>query len=311
MCSRISAKPSTRCARGDDDSLEACCRQIGRDLEASLFASRPPLASFRAHTLPSFTLMKNRLLVLALLLAASWSTAMAAPGRRIVFMIGEDQYNTAETLPELAATELKPRGYEVTVINVDATDKNSFPSLEAALPSADLLLISVRRKTPPKEQLDAIRAYLAAGKPLVGLRTACHAFALRPRDKLADPRFATWQEFDPEVLGGHYTDHHKAGPAVTFVVAPGARENRILQGVRVGKLATVGSLYKVSPLAIDAMPLLIGSVDNQPPEPVAWTRSYGPKHARIFFTSLGTPDDFRNPDFRRLLVNGIEWSLGK
>jgi type 1 glutamine amidotransferase len=94
-------------------------------------------------------------------------------------------------------------------------------------------------------------------------------------------------------------------------VAPGAKESRILEGVRVEKLTTVGSLYKVRPLASDAMPLLIGSIESQPPEPVAWTRLYGPKHARVFFTSLGTPDDFRDADFRRLLVNGIEWSLGK
>jgi type 1 glutamine amidotransferase len=31
----------------------------------------------------------------------------------------------------------------------------------------------------------------------------------------------------------------------------------------------------------------------------------------VFFTSLGHPDDFKNAEFRRLLVNGIGWALGR
>ncbi|MFZ2641325.1 MAG: hypothetical protein WA117_10040 [Verrucomicrobiia bacterium] len=44
---------------------------------------------------------------------------------------------------------------------------------------------------------------------------------------------------------------------------------------------------------------------------MAWTRLYGAKQARVFFTSLGHVDDFQNPGFRRLLVNGVAWALGK
>lgn len=237
----------------------------------------------------------------------------AEPARppHIVFMIGEDEYQTWETLPEFAKTELEPRGYRVTLIHADAADKNNFPGLVAALKDADLLFLSVRRRTPRQEQLDAVRAYLNAGKPLVGIRTASHAFALRPKETLTDSKLAIWQAFDPEVLGGHYEGHHGNGPKSAIAPAPGAETHPILKGIAVSKLPGNGSLYKVSPLVPDAKPLLLGSIPDKPVEPVAWARLYGAKQARVFYTSLGHPDDFRNPEFRRLLVNAVAWAVGK
>ena len=251
--------------------------------------------------------MIPRLLTLALVLA----TAALAAEPHVVFMIGEDEYHTWETLPEFAAKDLKSAGYRTTIVNADATDKNNFAGIVTALKDADLLFVSVRRRTPVKEQLDAVRAYLDAGKPLVGIRTASHAFALRAKDQLADPKLAAWQEFDPEVLGGHYANHHGNGPTTTVSAAPGADSHTILKGISVAKLSSTCSLYKVSPLEKSAKPLLIGAIPEQAPEPVAWTNIYGTKGARVFYTSLGNPGDFQNPEFRRLLLNGIAWALGK
>lgn len=254
---------------------------------------------------------KRIFLLAALFFSVHLSAIHAAEPARLVFMIGEDEYHTWETLPEFADKDVKAKGYEVTVIHADAADKNNFPGLTKALEKADLLLVSVRRRTPPKDQLDAVRAFLAAGKPLIGIRTACHAFALRPKDKLANETLAAWQDFDPEVIGGHYTNHHPAGPLSAITLAPGADKESILQGIDVAKLVGNGSLYKVAPLEKSTTPLLIGTIPGQPAEPVAWTNHYGPKEARIFFTSLGHPDDFKNGEFRRLLLNSIAWALGK
>jgi type 1 glutamine amidotransferase len=65
----------------------------------------------------------------------------------------------------------------------------------------------------------------------------------------------------------------------------------------------------VMPLATGTMPLLIGTIPGQEPEPVAWTNLAGAKQARVFFTSLGHIEDFENPAFRKLLVNGLFWAL--
>jgi nicotinamidase-related amidase/type 1 glutamine amidotransferase len=226
----------------------------------------------------------------------------------IVFLIGEDEYKTWETLPVFAKKDLSWRGLRVSIIQEDRMDKNNFPHLVEALGDADLLLVSVRRRGLPKEQLDAVRAHLAAGKPLVGLRTACHAFAPRGNET---GTAAWWPSFDPDVLGGNYTGHHGDGPKTATSAAPGEAANPILAGVDISRLVGNGSLYKVSPLKAETRPLLIGSIPGESAEPIAWTHSYGEKKARVFYTSLGHPDDFSNPAFRRLLLNGILWAIGQ
>ncbi len=255
--------------------------------------------------------MFRRALFSVCLLLASLTLLRAVEPARIVFMIGEDEYRTWETLPEFAEKDLRPLGYRITVVQADAADKNNFPGLTLALRDADLLFVSVRRRTPPPEQLDAIRAHLAAGKPLIGIRTASHAFALRDKDKLENPNRAVWQDFDPEVLGGSYSNHYKGNQTARISLAPGAESHPILRGISATRLAGHGSLYKVSPLGEGTKPLLIGAIVGEAPDPVAWTRLYGPKSARIFYTSLGHPDDFPNADFRRLLLNSIAWTLDR
>jgi type 1 glutamine amidotransferase len=254
---------------------------------------------------------KALIVLVGILVSVSIPAGRTAQSPHVVLMIGEDEYHTWETLPEFAERDLTPRGYRVTVINQDAADKNNFPGLVDALRTADLLVLSVRRRTPPTEQLDAVRAHLAAGKPLVGIRTACHAFALRPADPPAAAEHSTWQDFDPQVLGGHYTNHHAEGPPTTVTIAPGGKTHAVLKGISVAGLVGAGSLYKVSPLEKGTTPLLMGAIPGQPAEPVAWTHLYGTKHARVFYTSLGHPDDFKNAEFRRLLGNAIAWALGK
>src|SRR5262245_61063404 len=132
-------------------------------------------------------MLKRLLFITAILVSVGVATVNVQRPPHIVFMIGEDEYHTWDTLPDFAKRELEPRGYRITTIQADPSDKNRFPGLVEALQSADLLFISVRRRTPPPDQLDAVRAHLNAGRPLVGIRTACHAFALRPTDPAAGP----------------------------------------------------------------------------------------------------------------------------
>ncbi len=230
----------------------------------------------------------------------------------VVLMIGEDEYHTWETLPAFAEKELGWRGLNVTIVPEDNTAKNRFPGLVEALRNADVLVLSVRRRAPPRAELDAVRAYLAAGRPLVGIRTACHAFTLGATDSVKrSAALAEWPEFDAEVLGGNYHGHYGAGPAAKLAVASGAAANPLLTGVRLEPFLGHGSLYRCGPLQPNARPLLFGSIPGEPAEPVAWTHTYGPQQARVFFTSLGHPDDFAEPAFRRLLLNAILWAANQ
>ena len=222
---------------------------------------------------------------------------------RIVIAISEPEYKTNETLPVFAAETLEAKlGYDCAILQGDP-QKHKLPGLAAALKDADLLLISMRRQALRTEDLAAIRSHLAAGKPLVGIRTASHAFD--PKGSGPAGR-GEWPTFDPEVLGGHYTGHFGKTDAPHITTADGAGDNPILKDLSL-PFAAGGSLYKTHPLAKTATPLLMGTIAGNAPEPVAWTNRYG--KLRIFYTSLGHEDDFKNESFVRLLANAIEWCV--
>lgn len=228
--------------------------------------------------------------------------------KRIALIIGENEYSTWETLPEFARKELEWRGYQVST--VAASPKDGDPDFQnyEAIRDADLVIVSVRRRTPPKAMMDLLRAHVAAGKPVVGLRTASHAFQATP----ASADFAAWNGFDVEVLGGRYEGHYNNKPPVApHSLIEGVRSNAahlVLTGVKAAPFRVTSHLYKNRHLAPAVVPLLQGRVEGQDAlEPVAWVNP-GPDR-RVFYTSLGNEDDFKLPAFRRLLLNGILWCL--
>jgi type 1 glutamine amidotransferase len=244
-----------------------------------------------------------RLLLCAFAVTAS---LQAADGRKkLVMLIAEQEYETATTLPAFATAQLAKEFRVVTVTGSIAPGANALDPI-GEVADADVLLVSVRRRTPPEAQLAAIRRHVAAGKPVVGLRTASHAFALGRGQKLAAGN-ADWPAWDAEVLGGNYANHHGAGPKTTVTLAANARaDHPILRGVNL-PFTSDSSLYKNTPLRPGAQALLTGTIPGQPAEPIAWvfTRQDG---GRTFYTSLGGPGDFNDPAFVRLLRNGIMWA---
>src|SRR4029077_830952 len=120
-----------------------------------------------------------------------------------VLAISEDEYRTGETLPAFVRDVVQDRlGVDARVLAADPKDPDRLPGLAEALDKADLLLVSMRRRALPEKELEAVRRFVAAGKPVVGIRTASHAFDAK--GKPAEGR-AVWPKFDPEVLGGNYS----------------------------------------------------------------------------------------------------------
>src|SRR5688572_29610993 len=90
-----------------------------------------------------------------------------ASAATIALLTGEDEYRTAETLPAFARAELEPMGHKIVHVAAPAKDgEHRFENIEA-LKDADLIVVSVRRRAPQKELIEALRAHLAAGKPMV------------------------------------------------------------------------------------------------------------------------------------------------
>jgi nicotinamidase-related amidase/type 1 glutamine amidotransferase len=230
---------------------------------------------------------------------AADSSQLKSTGRdpRIVFVISEDEYFAKDTLPEFAKTELETKlHWKPRVIQSDS--KTDIPGLEA-LEDADLLVLYLRRRELPPEQLNRFKKYFESGKPVVGVRTASHSFQ-------------NWLEFDKVVLGCNYGRHYGSGKdgvkTVITPATPAATSHPILKGISFdAPWKTTASLYRVSPLLDGTTPLLNGRWQNEPAEPVAWTNMH--KGGRVFYTSLGHIDDFKDPNFRRLLTNGILWAL--
>jgi type 1 glutamine amidotransferase len=224
----------------------------------------------------------------------------------VVFVIGEDEYKTDQTLPAFAKKELEVQGIRCAFVHAGPKAKNDFRGLEKALKDADLVVLSVRRRTPAKEQLAALREYLESGRPLVAIRTSSHAF-----DAKAPEGHAAWPKFDVEVLGGNYRNHYgapRSGPASLF--KPSASKHPILTGIGPAEVESASSLYRSRDLAPTTTVLMTGRLASGPAtEPVAWTNTS--KGGRIFYTSLGGPGDFKLPAFRRLLRNAIFWGLDR
>ena len=148
--------------------------------------------------------------------------------RNVTMLIGDDEYKTEVTLPAFVKSDLEPLGFDVTIVHADSQDKNSFPGMADAIRKADVVLVSARRRLPPKADLDALREHIAAGKPVVGIRTACHAWCLRT-EKDRPPRLraaAFGPSSIPEVFGGHYTNHLRRGAKTAVSVADSGKDQQ-------------------------------------------------------------------------------------
>ncbi len=226
----------------------------------------------------------------------------------VVFISAESEYKAAETLPQFAHKLEMDYGLccEILQGQTDGSSKQRhYISGMEALERAELVVVFARRRAFPTKQMKYFRRFIEGGGPLIALRTASHAFDTRGD---VPNGHADWRKFDPEVLGGNYSGHYGKGPVTTVTAAAGAEGHPILQAVRI-PFTSNGSLYKASPLTTSTKLLLLGRIPQQQAEPVAWTNRYG--ESRVFYTSLGHPDDFENPQFVKMLINAVFWAMDR
>lgn len=238
-----------------------------------------------------FRAMRTLFFGLALLGAGS-VFSVGAEKPTIVLVSGEFEYLSNLTLPALG--EYLEKHLPVETIYLERTAGESIPGIEA-IEKADLLIVAIRRMTLPDDQLAHFQKHLRSGKPLIGVRTTSHAFE-------------NWKTFDAEVLGGNYHGHHPNGLFPTIHAVPEAKDHPILRGV-LQTFRSSGSLYKNDPLPASSELLLVGELENEKPEPVAWTHGY--QGARVFYTSLGYPDEYYDQHFLQMLVNAAYWGLNQ
>jgi nicotinamidase-related amidase/type 1 glutamine amidotransferase len=227
----------------------------------------------------------------------------------IVFVIAEQEYKSNETLPAFAKAHLeKDFRYTFLFAKADEGDgRNDVPGLEA-LYDADLLVLSMRRRALPVTQMDHLERYIRSGKPLVAIRVSVVPFQVKPEDR--PDGHVIWRDFDRQVLGCQYAGYDKRSrqTGCDVWIAETAKGHPILNGIDPNGFHSASWIYKLEPLAEGTTLLMEGRWSgNEPVEPAAFTNTFS--GARVFYTSLGHPDDFRNESFCKLLANGIYWSL--
>ncbi|MEZ5940813.1 MAG: SMP-30/gluconolactonase/LRE family protein [Planctomycetaceae bacterium] len=223
----------------------------------------------------------------------------------VVVVIAEDPYDTKVSLPKFVDEQLR-KDFRVTVLHASESNRNSIPGL-STVQDADLLLLSARRRVLPHDDMQLLRDYVASGKPIVALRSASHAFALRegsPPEGLSD-----WPEFDADVIGGNYHGSYPDELRSTIQLAPTDKTPGVLRGVEFQPFVQGGHMYKTGPLKSGTTLLLEGHVEGHPAEPVAWIFKRKDGGQTVYF-ALGHPDDFQQSGFVQLLRNAVYWGAG-
>src|SRR5262245_14374505 len=115
---------------------------------------------------------------------------------RVCLVSGSLEYDSDTSLGKLQ--KHLEKNFMVECSRAFIKTESDLPGLEN-LDKCDVMLLFTRRLKITGEQLERVKKYCLAGKPIVGIRTASHAFQ-------------NWLVLDKEVLGGNYKGHYDAGP---------------------------------------------------------------------------------------------------
>ena len=268
-----------------------------------------------------------------------------AIGKKIVFVTGDDEYKSETSMPMMAHILANHHGFECNVlfaINrktgvIDTNQRDNIPGLHF-LADADLMVIYTRFRTLVDDQMQMIENYLSTGKPVIGMRTATHAFDF---SKVPDHSFAKYGYsnqnkdylggFGRQVLGETWIRHwgHHGKQSTRGRIAKGQEGHPILKSITDGEIWGPTDVYETAlPQPEGCHAILLGEVcetmssdsgpadgkKNNPMMPIAWTwnRDVGAK-GRVFTSTIGGAmagkDDWANEGMRRMFVNACYWAV--
>ena len=277
----------------------------------------------------------------------------AGHGKSVVLVSGDEEYRSEEALSQLGKILSTRHGFDCVVLyaideesgEIAPNEQENIPGLKA-LGNADLMVIATRFRNLPDEQMKEIDDYLRSGRPVIGMRTATHAFKVPKDSPYAHYSFnyngdkQSWtQGFGRSVLGETWISHHghHKHESTRGILAPNAKTHPILRGIENGDIWGPTDVYGVRlPLPGDSKPLVLGQVlenmnpdsapvqgaqkngkksiaKNDPMMPVAWVKSYsveGGPRGKVFTTTMGASTDLVSEGVRRMIINACYWAVG-
>ncbi len=269
-----------------------------------------------------------------------------AQGKHIVLLSGDEEYRSEEALPMLAKILSQRHGFKTTVLfavdpdgTINPNNQKSLPGSEA-LDSADVVIMALRFRAWPDDAMKRFEAAYKRGVPLIALRTSTHAFNFPAGSPWAAYSYNAKAPFaggfGKQVLGETWVTHwgkHKI-EATRGVIESSAASDPLLRGV--SALFGNSDVYEAAPPAdakilahglvlkgmnatdapADYAKKTVAKVDqsvNSPAMPIVWTRLYKNDAGttnKVLTTTLGAATDLENESLRRLVINGVYWSLG-
>lgn len=256
-------------------------------------------------------------------------------GQHIVFVTGEEYYRSEEGMSMFAKIMARHHGFKCTVLfaidpasgHINPNRNKHIPGL-AALDNADLMVIFARFRELPDADMKHIVDYVNAGKPVLGIRNATHAFRYPPNSaspyKSWDFQSKEWRGgFGQQILGDTWIAHYgKFQKEATLAhINPAQRQHPVLRGVG-DTIFCHTDVNSVERLTADDVVLFRGQVlsglkPTDPPVtdqrkdvrmPFAWFKTYtapSGKQGRSFTTTAGASLDWLNEDLRRMLANAM------
>ena len=258
-------------------------------------------------------------------------------GKHIVFLAGDEEYRSEEGLPMLAKILSQRHGFKCTVLfslapdgTIDPNNQKSLSSPEQ-LDSADAVVMLTRFRQWPEDATKHFTDAVNRGVPIIGLRTATHAFSGYPKD--GPNAVLNWNNkggWGKLVLGETWVSHwgkHKI-EATKGIIEPAAANEAILHGVT--GVFGLTDVYEAHPpadakillrgqslagLKPDAAPATYdknGQGINNPMMPIAWTRTVTGSSGKtnyVLCTTMGDAVDLESEGLRRLIVNGVYQGL--
>src|SRR5262249_103984 len=122
--------------------------------------------------------------------AADWVTYPGkdgpGKGKTIVFVTGDEEYRSEELAPMLAKILAVRHGFNGSVLfslnptdgTIDPLNQTNMAGLNL-LQKADMMVLFTRFREWPDDQMKYFADFVNSGKPILGIRTATHAFEIK------------------------------------------------------------------------------------------------------------------------------------
>ena len=191
-------------------------------------------------------------------------------GKHVVLIAADDEYRSEELIPQLAKILAVHHGCQCTVLFavdpktgfIDPGGQN-IPGLEA-LDAADLPATFARFRESPDRQMKHFVDYVESGKPIIGLRTATHAFNTRGTRRALMPvqlqQRQILRRLRPASAGRNVDQPLRSAQRREHadIIVPGMEHHPIFRGV--GQIWGPSDVYAITTLTGDSKPLLLGHV---------------------------------------------------